>query len=151
MHIIFYFILLVLVSGYALARGGREERFVAAVGVVASLASLAVFLPADVNYRDLQPRVALIDLAVLAAFVAISLRTSRFWPLWVAGLQLTTATGHMLKLIDPSLVPIAYGASLASWSYPILLILAVGTWRGSRGRMRYQPTEAPGSGPPRTA
>jgi hypothetical protein len=111
MHIIFYFILLVLVSGYALARGGREERFVAAVCVVASLASLAVFLPADVNYRDLQPRVALIDLAVLAAFVAISLRTSRFWPLWVA--RITT--------------------------------------RGSRGRMRYQPTEAPGSGPPRTA
>lgn len=133
MNVFFYFILLTLISTYALTRGGLEERFVAVVCVVASLVSLAVFLPASVSYSDLQPRVALIDLAVLAAFVAISLRTSRFWPLWVAGLQLTTATGHMLKLIDPNLVPIAYGVSLAFWSYPILLILAIGTWRASRG------------------
>jgi hypothetical protein len=132
MNIFFYFGLLVLVSGYALYRGGREERIAAAVCVIASLASLAIFLPKDVSYRDLQPAIALIDFAVLAAFVAIALRSFRFWPLWVSGLQLTTAIGHVLKAIQPDLLPVAYGAALAFWSYPILVILAVGTFRTDR-------------------
>ena len=33
----------------------------------------------------------LVDLAVLAGFVTVALRSKRFWPLWVAGLQLTTS------------------------------------------------------------
>lgn len=134
MNIYLFFALLALVSGYAFLRGGREERFVAAVCIVASLASLAVFRPSHVSYLDFQPRIALIDLAALAAFVAIALQTRRFWPLWVSGLQLTTTIGHLLKLLDPHLLPVVYGAALASWSYVILLILAVGTWRANRHR-----------------
>jgi hypothetical protein len=132
MNIYLYFALLAFVSGYAFLRGGREERIVAAVCVAASLASLAVFRPADVSYSDFQPRIAVIDFAVLAAFVAVALRTQRFWPLWVAGTQLTTTIGHALKLLDPHLLPVVYGAALASWSYVHLLILATGTWRAHR-------------------
>lgn len=135
MHILFYFILLLLVSAYAWARGGREEKLAAIICIAASIASLAVFLPISVSYDDFQPAVAIVDLAVLAGFIMISLRTPRFWPLWVAGLQLTSATGHVLKLVEPGLLPVAYGASLAFWSYPILLILALGTWRAGQ----YQP------------
>ena len=71
----------------------------------------------------------LVDLAVLAGFTAVALRSRRFWPLWVAGLQLTTSIGHFLKGIDQHLLPRAYGAALQFWSYPILLILAIGTFR----------------------
>jgi hypothetical protein len=59
----------------------------------------------------------------------VALRTKRFCPLWVAGLQLTTAIGHMLKGVDQDLLPRAYGAALQFWSYPILIILALGTYR----------------------
>jgi len=69
---------------------------------------------------------------VLAAFVFVALRSPRFWPLWVAGLQLTSSTAHLMKAIDEDLLPIAYGAAIALWSYPILIILAIGTWRGQR-------------------
>lgn len=131
MNVYLYFALLALVSGYAFVRGGREERIVAAVCIAASLVSLAVFRPAHVSYSDFQPRIALIDFAVLAAFVGVALRTRRFWPLWVAGTQLTTTIGHLLKLLDPDLLPVVYGAALASWSYLHLLILAVGTWRAN--------------------
>ncbi len=77
----------------------------------------------------------LVDLGVLAGFIAVALRSERFWPLWIAGLQLTTSIGHMLKGVDQDLLPRAYGAALQFWSYPILLILAVGTYR-SHQRMR---------------
>jgi hypothetical protein len=49
--------------------------------------------------------------------------------LWVAGLQLTTILGHLLKAVQLSLLPLAYAGALRFWSYPILLILAIGTWR----------------------
>jgi hypothetical protein len=74
----------------------------------------------------------IVDLATLSLFVAVALRSGRFWPLWVAGLQLTTSMGHLLKAMAPGLLPVAYGAALRVWSYPILIILALGTWRCQR-------------------
>jgi hypothetical protein len=75
-------------------------------------------------------------LGVFAVFVAIALQSSRFWPLWVAGLQLTTILGHILKAVQLSLLPIAYAGALRFWSYPILLILAIGTWRTHQRSLR---------------
>ena len=74
----------------------------------------------------------LVDLGVLAGFIVVALRSERFWPLWIAGLQLTTSIGHLLKGVDQDLLPRAYGAALQFWSYPILVILAVGTYRRSQ-------------------
>ena len=53
-------------------------------------------------YAHVEGGALLVDLAVLAAFVAVALRSDRFWPLWVAGLQLTTSVAHFLKAIDPT-------------------------------------------------
>jgi len=58
--------------------------------------------------------------------------SSRFWPLWAAGLQLTVSMSHMMKGIDLALMPKAYAAAAVFWSYPILLIIVVGTWRTRR-------------------
>ena len=74
----------------------------------------------------------IIDLLVLLVFIWIALRSERFWPLWIAGLQLTNSISHVMKLVNVDLIPQAYGAAAALWSYPILLILAIGTWRSNR-------------------
>jgi hypothetical protein len=66
---------------------------------------------------------------VLASFTFIALRSTRFWPMWVAGLQLVATSVHLLKLLSPALMGLVFGAALAFWSYPILLIIAVGAWR----------------------
>ena len=81
----------------------------------------------------------LVDLLVFVGFLFVALRSPRFWPLWVAGLQLTTTLGHILKGMSPDLLPQAYGAALQFWSYPILLILAVGTWRSYERRRSERP------------
>jgi hypothetical protein len=39
---------------------------------------------------------------------------------------------HLLKAIQPSLLPIAYAAAERFWSYPTLIIIAVGAWRQHR-------------------
>ena len=129
---ILYWTLLALTCGYAFYRGGRYERVVAAVCVVASIVTVVANSPLNQLYDHVDEGTLLVDIAVLAAFVAVALQSDRFWPLWVAGLQLTTSFAHLFKAIDPQLFPEAYGAALRVWSYPILLILAVGTWRGRR-------------------
>lgn len=121
--------LLLAVSLYAWWRGGSDERFVALACMLGTVATLLVVTPLRHRYANLEGGLLLVDLAVLAGFVTVALRSKRFWPLWVAGLQLTTSLGHILKGVDPDLVPRAYGAALQFWSYPILIILAVGTFR----------------------
>ena len=117
---------------YALWRGGRDERLVATLCLIGTLATLLAISPLSVRYQGVEHGLALVDLGVLAGFITVALTSQRFWPLWVAGFQLTTTFGHGLKAIDSNLLPQAYGAALQVWAYPILIVLAVGTWR--RGR-----------------
>jgi hypothetical protein len=124
-----YWTILVLICAYAFWRGRTDERVAAATCLLASLVQLLVVSPAMHRYSGVELGVMFVDLGVLGVFVALALQSSRFWPLWVAGLQLTTILGHVLKAVQLSLLPLAYAGALRFWSYPILLILAIGTWR----------------------
>jgi hypothetical protein len=128
--------LLLAICIYAWWRGGADERAVATMCLAGTAATLLAVSPLQQRYSGVEEGLMLVDLAVLAGFIAVALRSQRFWPLWVAGLQLTTSIGHILKGIDQDLLPRAYGAALQFWSYPILLILAVGTFRTHRRRRR---------------
>ena len=124
--------LLFAVCVYAWLRGGGDERIVAATCLAGTAATLLVISPLRQRYSGVEGGLMLVDLVVLAGFVTVALRSKRFWPLWVAGLQLTTSLGHILKGVDQDLLPRAYGAALQFWSYPILIILAAGTFRTHR-------------------
>ena len=141
-RILIYAALLAAVSAYAFLRGRSDERIAAAVCVIASLVSVALLGPVRQRYSGVETGVLIVDLATLAAFTWIALKSERFWPLWISGLQLTTTMGHLLKAVDSNLIPLAYGAALRSWSYPILIIVAVGTWRGERRRRHPVPAPA---------
>lgn len=134
LRIILFDALLLSACAYAFWRGGRDERLVATVCVVANFLSYALLRPTTLSYSTVELGVLTVDLLALGVFTHVALRTDRFWPLWVSGLQLTTSIGHILKAINPDLLPLAYAAALRFWSYPILLILFVGTWRDYRRR-----------------
>jgi hypothetical protein len=129
-RLIVYNALLIGACGYAWFRGRSDERITAAACVIATFASFA--LVTELRFSGVEFGVLAVDLATLGVFVAVALRSERFWPLWVSGLQLTASVAHLLKLIEPSLMPFAYAAAETIWSYPILIILAVGTWRVRR-------------------
>ena len=127
-RVIIFDLLLFGACGYALLKGRTDARIVAITCIVANFASYAVVS----RYASVERGVLIIDLLTFLAFTWAALKSDRFWPLWVSGLQLTTSMGHLLKGVDESLVPIAYAAALRFWSYPILIILAVGVWRSQR-------------------
>lgn len=140
LRLILFNALLAAACGYALWRGRSDERLTATVCLAATLASFVLAAPSTHRYTSVEGGVLIVDVFTLGAFAYVALRSDRFWPLWISGLQLTTSIAHFLKAAEPDLVPIAYAAAGRLWSYPILIILAVGTWRTSR-RLRLQPTE----------
>jgi hypothetical protein len=131
-----FILILVATCAYALWRGDRDSRLVALISLAATVLTHIAISPTAHRYSNVEAGVFLVDLATLGGFVAVALISDRFWPLWVAGLQLTTELAHVLKGISASLVPEAYAAAGRMWSYPILFILAVGTWRSYRRRAR---------------
>ena len=129
-----YFALLLAVCSFAFLAGRRDERMVASICVLASIASVVVISPLSSRYSGLEAGVFIVDLATLAGFTFVALRSERFWPLWVAGLQLTTLMSHAFKAGRLDLMPQAYAAAARFWVYPIFLILVIGTWRSYRRR-----------------
>jgi hypothetical protein len=129
LHPIIYHALLIAVCAYAFLRGRRDERFAAAICLLATLATRLALSPVTSRYSGVETGVFLVDLLALGGFTFIALRTDRFWPLWVAGIQLTTMLAHGLKAIELNLIPEAYAAAARFWVYPIFLIIFIGTWR----------------------
>ena len=127
-----FWALLLATCGYALWRGRKYEQLAAVICIAASVISVLARAPLHQRYAGLELGDLLVDTVVLLAFLAIALRSDRYWPLWVAGLQLTISMSHLFKAIDADLVPIAYAAAERFWSYPPLLIIAIGAWRQQR-------------------
>lgn len=136
MNIIIYLVLLTLSCGYALWRGDRDARIAAITCVAATVMTVVVLTPGSRRYVFVESGVMVVDLVTLAAFITLALFSKRFWPLWVAGLQMTASTAHALKMFDAELVPLAYAVAERFWGYPILIIIAVGAYRHHRRSMR---------------
>lgn len=131
-HYLIFWAVLAVTCGYALLRGRRYEQYAALICIAASVISVVARSPLHHRYVGIEAGDLVIDTAVLLAFVAIALRSDRFWPLWVAGLQLTISMSHILKAINLHLMPQAYAAAERFWSYPTLMIIAVAAWRAHR-------------------
>jgi hypothetical protein len=110
----------------------------AAICIGATIATNLVHSPLSNRFTRVEVGVMIVDFATLAAFTAIALRSERFWPLWIAGLQLTTTIAHLFKALDFQLVPHVYAAAARLWVYPIFLIIVIGTWRSHHRRRHDQ-------------
>jgi hypothetical protein len=123
-----YGLLLAICWTYALMRGGAPERLGATNLALGSVLTAAA-IPGPAGFRTLQSTVLIIDLLCLAAFVILALRADRFWPFWVAALQLLGVAAHGIKFSEPTLIPRTYGFMLAIWSYPMIFLMIAGTFR----------------------
>jgi hypothetical protein len=114
---------------YALARGSWPERSGTFILVAGSLLTLAVGSPLAGRFASVETSILIVDAGVLLAFVALALFSDRYWPLWIAALQLLVVLAHLARLVDPQMIPTGYGFVLAIWSYPQLMIMIAATRR----------------------
>ena len=128
-RILLFNLLQALASGYAMLRGGAPERLAGASLLVAALSTRLIMHGAEVNYLRLEAGVLAVDLMLLGALVAATLFADRYWTFWLTALQALGTGAHLVKAIDPEVLATAYGILAAAWSYPMLMLLAAGTYR----------------------
>jgi hypothetical protein len=131
-HSILYNLLLLTCVPYALVRGGAPERWCAGIALAATILSILALSRSAVIYQNAEVETLVVDLFALVAFFIVAVFADRFWPLVVAGLQADAVVIHICKLVQPDILPLGYAVGLSIWSYPILILLAVGTVRHRR-------------------
>ena len=128
-------VLLALVALYALLRGRRDERQVGIIFVVGVIATELVLPPRQERFEGVETHLMLVDVAVFLGFSWVAIRSERFWPLWIAGLQLVRsllleakkdATAACNSAFQ-SYVGIAYSKSRYTLTY---VVPASATWPG---------------------
>lgn len=132
MLIIYLFVSMQLATSvYALLRGGAPERIVGMLMPMAYIGTVAFQSQFPVRFHGVELGIFIVDCAMLIALLAVALRAERFWPIWMTGLQAVAVTAHLATMVSP-VVPVAYAMMLAFWSFPMMALLAAGTWRHQR-------------------
>ena len=129
-------VLLLLSSGFAVLRGGAPERIVGIALVIAFAAGVLLQQPLAGRFVAVEWGIVAADGILLAILIGVALYADRFWPLWLAAFQALGTGGHMVRGLDHGISPIAYAILLASWSYPMFLLLALGTARHAKRQRR---------------
>lgn len=122
-------VLLLITCVYSVWKGGPPERRVSLMLAVADLASVAVVAARPVRFHHDEHGLLLVDMLLLAGLYHVALRSTRWWPLFVAGFQLVTVGVHVFRIVAPKTLPMTYFNTTALWSYPMVLALIAGTWR----------------------
>jgi len=64
-----------------------------------------------------------VDTSLLVLLLAISLRSGKFWPLWLTAMQSLVILAHLAPFV-PHMIPWGYWRAVAIWSWPMLIVLA---------------------------
>lgn len=129
-----FFLLLILAVGiYVVGWGRAPERAGIAIIFLGSLLSgwLAQY---GRLWEAGENGIFVVDVLVLVAFIVVLAKSDRFWPLWTTAFQLVAVTTHLARFVSPNTVPLAYAIAEQVWVYPMLILLAVATFRLHRGR-----------------
>ena len=118
---------------YAFFRGGRAERITAASLLVATYATALVARPMAMRFQGVEMPIMMVDGMFFLVLFGISLKSEKFWPLWLTAMQGLTILSHLAPYV-PHVLPWAYGNALAMWSYPMLVVLAFAVHYHHRSR-----------------
>lgn len=122
-----------LALAWAFWRGDRSARLVAAIyaGAILAAAPEHLHLAGKWIYR-------LIDPAVFAATLAVTLRRPRPWLIWSCAFHLATVVAHVARALDPRIGTLAFVTAVNSWWLLALACLCWGTVEAERARRRAQ-------------
>lgn len=130
-HQIYFLALLAICTSAALSFGGAPER----VGALLLLANVGAswlgLSPAVTRYTGFELSMFVADAAATVAFFALSLRTTRFWPIWMSAIFAVETASYLFGFlgIQGRAARITYAILVQVWIYPLCLCLLVGTIR----------------------
>lgn len=145
--------LMMLCTAYAWWAGGAPERIGATTYAVSAVGTYLVLLASTPRWQSVEVGVFIVDVITFILFCVLAMRSNRFWPIWVSSLLGLGVLGHLGRWVGPEVFWWAYAVILSIWSYPILAIIAIGTWNHQRRLKRHKTdpswssSSAP-SGPP---
>lgn len=134
-------VFLILSMGYGWLAGDRLDKQAAAWIVAALLGTLAAGTFAAPDRAMLA--ILLIDCVLLAAIVRIALRSSRYWPIWFAGLHLAGVACGMAALLAPPLHSDTLRVLAGFWGVPALLVMVFGLFLDRRASAQAQAQAQP--------
>jgi hypothetical protein len=123
---------LMLLTGstlYALIRGGRPEQIGAATLFGGAWLSVLVVQPLGLRFRHLETGILMTDMVILGIFLWLSIRSTRFWPIWIAALLGAEVLVHLATMVAPRAGWEAYMAGTMMWSWGAQTLLIAATWR----------------------
>lgn len=129
-NVLVYLTLLTICCSYALGKGGAPERIGAAIILIAVALSALVASSYRGAFAQREMGIFLVDVAMFGAATALALRAERLWPLCLAALLGLGLELQILSWMAPHRQ--VYKVLHALNAYPVLLVLAVGTWRHQR-------------------
>ena len=98
---------------------------------LAGSASLGIMkIPGDFSVVPVQ--LFVVDALLLLALAILAVRANRIWLIPAAGCQLVAVLVHATRLIDLGMIPNSYAFLTTIWSWPMVLLLAYGTWQYRR-------------------
>jgi hypothetical protein len=124
-------------------RGRTPERLTVGVFI---LADIATMLPLRHAYwKALEPSLIIIDSCVSVFLVGLSLKSSRWWPLWAAAFNILAVFMLVISAIDPKIRPYAYFVGEEMWDYLVLMALLFGALIEGRRELAAPPIYAASS------
>jgi hypothetical protein len=132
-----FFLVQGLATLYALLRGGAPERIAGLALATSALATLALQDAAGSRFFRAEVGVLVIDVLLFSVLLALAVFADRFWTFWLAALQGLGTLAHVIKGIDVAMIRVVYAILIAGWSYPMILLLLLGTGRHQRRVKRF--------------
>lgn len=124
--------LLFLVSFYAIARGGKPERYAAYLYLAAFAASALSAQWGAELYHSINWGIFVIDLILAVSLGTLALHANRYWTLWASSIQIVGVLAHLAKMLVPEIAATAYEVTLLVWSYAAMPVLVAATYRHRR-------------------
>lgn len=116
-------------TGYACLRGGAPERLTGLALLVAAIASGMVQPAMTLRYAAVEIPVLAVDIVLLGIMIVITLFADRYWPAWATALHALATASHLVRAVSPDIARLVYAILNIVWSYPIILLLIIGTLR----------------------
>jgi hypothetical protein len=121
--------MMVAACSYAVLVGGWEGKCMAAVIAISSLVTAFWDISLGLGGSYVNLARFSINLATLIAMYLIAAYSWRWWPLWVAAVQLNIVVAHLAALFSPPLSTLLSQGPEGFWALPGLALMVLGIFR----------------------